>query len=77
MTQPELGVLPSGHLQLFSTEDDSEIDQKTGHVEPTNMFARGIAAGRGLYDWPRFSRVLGRPAPVDIDAAVAAIARAP
>ena len=31
--------------------------------------------GRGLVDWPRISRVPGRPAPADIDAAVAAITR--
>lgn len=31
--------------------------------------------GRGLYDTPRFSTVLGRPAPADIDAAVSALAR--
>ncbi|MDE2792695.1 MAG: DUF6088 family protein [Paracoccaceae bacterium] len=32
-------------------------------------------AGRGLYDLPRISTVLNRPAPVDLDAAVAALAR--
>ncbi len=31
--------------------------------------------GCGLYDWPRLSQVLGRPAPVDLNVAVAAIAR--
>ena len=31
--------------------------------------------GHGLYDRPRFSEVLKRPAPVDLDAAVAALAR--
>ncbi len=32
-------------------------------------------SGRGLYDLPRFNTVLQRPAPVDFDAVVAAIAR--
>ena len=31
--------------------------------------------GHGLYDMPRFSGVLNRPAPADIDAAVSALAR--
>ena len=31
--------------------------------------------GHGLYDRPRFSEVLKRPAPVDLDAAIAALAR--
>ena len=31
--------------------------------------------GHGLYDRPRFSNVLKRPAPVDLDAAVAALVR--
>ena len=31
--------------------------------------------GHGLYDMPRISEVLKRPAPVDLDAAVAALAR--
>jgi hypothetical protein len=34
MTQPELGVLPSGHLHCFLTEDDSDADQITGQVPP-------------------------------------------
>ena len=45
MTQPELGVLPSGHLQLFSTEDDSDTGQKTGQAVIANAFAQGIAEG--------------------------------
>ncbi len=45
MTQLELGVLPSGHLQLFSTEDNSDIGQNTGQAVIANAFARGIAEG--------------------------------
>jgi non-specific serine/threonine protein kinase len=45
MTQPELGVLPSGHLHWFSTEDDSEAGRKTGQVAIDAAFAQGIAEG--------------------------------
>jgi non-specific serine/threonine protein kinase len=45
MTKPELGVLPSGHLQLFSAEDDGDTGQKTGQAVIANAFARGIAEG--------------------------------
>jgi len=45
MTKPELGVLPSGHLQLFSTEDDSDTSQKTGQAVIANAFTRGIEEG--------------------------------
>lgn len=31
--------------------------------------------GHGLYDQPRFSKILNRPAPADLDAAVSALAR--
>ncbi|HED19686.1 MAG TPA: ATP-dependent helicase, partial [Gammaproteobacteria bacterium] len=45
MTQLELGVLPSGHLQLFSMEDDSGNGQKPGQTVTANAFAPGIAEG--------------------------------
>ncbi|MEA2094605.1 MAG: SNF2-related protein, partial [Pseudomonadota bacterium] len=45
MTQAELGVLPSGHLHWFLTEDDSDAGQKTGQVAIDAAFTRGIAAG--------------------------------
>jgi SNF2 family DNA or RNA helicase len=45
MNQPELGVLPSGHLHCFLTEDDSDADQITGQVAIDAAFARSIAAG--------------------------------
>jgi len=45
MNQSELGVLPSGHLQLFSTEDESDTGRKTGQAVIANAFARGIAEG--------------------------------
>ena len=45
MTQPELGVLPSGHLHCFLTEGDSDANQITGQVAIDTVFARSIAAG--------------------------------
>jgi hypothetical protein len=48
------------------------VDQSLSRLYRDGTLRR---VGRGLYDWPRISRVLGRPAPVDLDAAVAAIAR--
>jgi len=45
MTQPELGVLPSGHLHCFLTEDGSDANQITGQVAIDAAFARSIAAG--------------------------------
>ncbi|MGB5179612.1 MAG: hypothetical protein WBP44_12890, partial [Gammaproteobacteria bacterium] len=45
MTQPELGVLPSGHLHCFLTEGDSDANQITGQVAIDTAFARSIAAG--------------------------------
>ena len=48
------------------------VDQSLSRLYRDGTLRR---VGRGLYDWPRISRVLGHPAPVDLDAAVAAIAR--
>jgi non-specific serine/threonine protein kinase len=45
MTQAELGVLPSGHLHCFLTEDDSNADQITEQVAINAAFARSIATG--------------------------------
>ena len=45
MTKLELGVLPSGHLHLFSTEDDSDTGEKPGQTVTANAFAPGIAEG--------------------------------
>jgi hypothetical protein len=43
MTQLELGVLPSGHLHCFLTEDDSDANQITGQVR------EAVLAGAALY----------------------------
>ena len=48
------------------------IDQVLSRLVKAGRLRR---AGRGLYDLPRTSGVLKRPAPVDLDAAVAALAR--
>ncbi len=63
---------------VFSAKDfldlgnRAAVDQSLSRLYRNGTLRR---VGRGLYDWPRISRVLGRPAPVDLDAAVAAIAR--
>ena len=48
------------------------IDQALSRLVKAGRLRR---AGRGLYDLPRTSGVLKRPAPVDLDAAIAALAR--
>ena len=48
------------------------VDQALSRLVRAGRLRR---AGQGLYDRPRMSGVLGRPAPVDLDAATAAIAR--
>ncbi len=63
---------------VFSAKDfldlgnRAAVDQSLSRLHRDGTLRR---VGHGLYDWPRISRVLGRPAPVDLDAAVAAIAR--
>ncbi len=63
---------------VFSAKDfldlgnRAAVDQSLSRLYRDGTLRR---VGRGLYDWPRFSQVLGRPAPMDLDAAVAAIAR--
>ena len=63
---------------VFSAKDFLDLGNRAAVDQSlSRLFRDGTLrrVGRGLYDWPRISRVLGRPAPVDIDAAVAAIAR--
>ena len=48
------------------------VDQALSRLVKAGQLRR---AGRGLYDWPRFSRVMNRSAPADLDAAVSAVAR--
>lgn len=63
---------------VFSAKDfldlgnRAAVDQSLSRLYKAGTLRR---VGHGLYDWPRISQVLGRPAPVDLDAAVAAIAR--
>ncbi len=45
MTRSELGVLPSGHLRWFSTEDDRDADRETGRTSIADAFARGVTEG--------------------------------
>ncbi|MCY4141731.1 MAG: DUF6088 family protein, partial [Rhodobacteraceae bacterium] len=60
---------PKDFLDLGSRE---AVDQALSRLVKAGRLRR---AGRGLYDLPRISGVLKRPAPVDLNAAVAALAR--
>ena len=60
---------PKDFLDLGSRE---AVDQALSRLVRAGRLRR---AGRGLYDLPRNSALMGRPAPVDLDAALAALAR--
>lgn len=60
---------PTDFLDLGSRE---AVDQSLSRLVKTGKLRR---VGHGLYDRPRFSNVLKRPAPADLDAAVAALVR--
>ena len=60
---------PKDFLDLGSR---AAVDQALSRLERSGGLRR---VGRGLYDLPRMSGVLHRPAPVDMDAALAALAR--
>ena len=60
---------PRDFLDLGSRE---AVDQALYRLVKAGQLRR---VGHGLYDMPRISEVLKRPAPVDLDAAIAAIAR--
>ncbi len=63
---------------VFSAKDFLDLGNRAAVDQSLSRLYRGGTlrrVGRGLYDWPRISPVLGRPAPVDLDAAVAAIVR--
>ena len=60
---------PKDFLDLGSR---GAIDQALSRLVKASQLRR---VGHGLYDMPRMSNVLKRPAPVDWDAAIAALAR--
>lgn len=60
---------PKDFLDLGSRE---AVDQALSRLVKAGQLRR---AGHGLYDRPRMSDVLKRPAPVDLDATIAALAR--
>ena len=60
---------PKDFLDLGSRE---AVDQALSRLVKAGQLRR---VGHGLYDMPRMSDVLNRPAPVDLDAAIAALAR--
>ncbi|WP_419551723.1 DUF6088 family protein [Candidatus Poriferisodalis sp.] len=60
---------PGDFLSLGSRD---AVDQALSRLVKAGKLRR---IGHGLYDMPRFSGVLNRPAPADMDAAVSALAR--
>ena len=60
---------PKDFLDLGSRE---AVDQALSRLVKAGQLRR---VSHGLYDMPRISNVLKRPAPVDLDAAIAALAR--
>ena len=60
---------PKDFLDLGSRE---AVDQALSRLVIAGQLRR---VGHGLYDMPRITNVLKRPAPVDLDAAIAALAR--
>ena len=60
---------PKDFIDLGSRE---AVDQALSRLAKAGQLRR---VGHGLYDMPRMSDVLKRPAPVDLDAAIAALAR--
>ncbi|MCY4597659.1 MAG: DUF6088 family protein [Bryobacterales bacterium] len=60
---------PKDFLDLGSRE---AVDQALSRLAKTGRLRR---VGHGLYDVPRISNVLNGPAPVDLDAAIAALVR--
>lgn len=60
---------PKDFLDLGSR---AAVDQALSRLAAAGQLRR---VGRGLYDMPRISGILNRPAPANIDAAIAAIAR--
>jgi len=65
-------------LWVFCAKDFLDLGNRAAVDQALSRLCKSRAlrrVGHGLYDWPRISPVLGRPASVDLDAAVAAIAR--
>lgn len=60
---------PKDFLDLGSR---AAVDQALSRLVVAGRLRR---VGRGLYDMPRISGILNRPAPANIDAAIAAVAR--
>ena len=64
--------------RVYTTEDfidlgdRHDIEKAFSHLVEENTLRR---IGRGLYDYPRISKILQRPAPPNISAAIDAIAR--
>ena len=56
----------------FDTGSSEAVNQALSRLVKAGKLRR---VGHGLYDAPRWSRILNRPAPADLDAAIDALAR--
>ncbi|MCB1527092.1 MAG: hypothetical protein KDJ45_05230 [Hyphomicrobiaceae bacterium] len=64
---------PKDFLDLVARSGTrAAVDQALARLARAGTLRR---VGRGLYDWPRYSKVLDAPAPTNIDAVVDAVAR--
>ena len=72
-----ISAYPSGS-RVFSPRDFLDLGTREAVDQALSRHVKAgrlRRVGRGLYDNPRFSIVLKRPAPVDSDAVIAALAR--
>ena len=72
MQAHECGIWVSTPRDFLDLGSRQAVDQALSRLARAGRLRR---AGRGLYDVPRLSAVLKRSAPVDVDAAVAALVR--
>lgn len=64
--------------RVFAAKDFLDIGKRAAVDQALSRLTKAgdlRRVSRGLYDWPRQSAVLNAPAPVDADAAIAALAR--
>ena len=63
---------------VFTPSDFTDIGTRAGVDQALSRLTKDRVirrVGRGFYDWPRYSSLLGRPAPVSIGLAVQALSR--
>lgn len=66
------GTKVFGPADFFDMGNRAAIDQSMSRLTRGGKIRR---VARGLYDWPRHSRILAKPAPVNLQSAIAAIAK--